>query len=343
LSAEGGNLLYHNEGGRFSDVARAAGVAPGGWCTGAAFFDYDGDGQLDLYVARYVRYDPSRRCREGGVLTYCGPGDFPGEPDLLYHNRGDGTFEDVSVRSGVGFQDPAGGAGLGVLTLDFDDDGDADVFVANDQGPNYLWRNDGGRFTDVALVAGVAYGPMGTARAGMGVDAADIDGDGREDIVVTNFADEPDGLFLAESGGFFQDVAEPLGVAGPTREPLAFGVVLFDHDLDGDLDLYVAEGHTHDNIADLPMGAGKTFAQPDLLLDGRGGRFADISGSSGAWFKTARVGRGVAAADYDEDGDEDLFVVNSADRGVLLENRAPRGAGWLALRLRGTRGSHELR
>jgi tetratricopeptide (TPR) repeat protein len=339
----GGNVLYHNEGGgRFRDVTAAAGTAPGGWSTSAAFLDYDGDGLLDLYVVRYVRYDPGKRCRQGAIQSYCGPRDFPGEPDVLYHNRGDGTFEDTSARAGIGFEDPAGGAGLGVIALDYDDDGDTDIFVSNDQGPNYLFQNRGGRFQEVALAAGVAYGPDGAARAGMGVDAGDLDLDGREELVVTNFADEPAGLFLAEGGGLFRDAASELGVAGPTLLPLGFGVVFTDFDLDGDLDLYIANGHVHDNIAELRPGSGRTFGQPDLLLENRGAEgFVDVSRAAGRWFAEARVGRAVAAADYDEDGDEDLFVLNAGGRGALLENRAPRRGGWLALRLRGTRSNRD--
>jgi len=338
----GGNVLYHNEGGgRFRDVSVEAGVAPGGFSTAAAFLDYDGDGLLDLYVVRYVRYDPQKRCSRGGIPTYCSPLDFAGEPDVLYRNRGGGIFDDVSAAAGIACEDAAGGAGLGVLPLDFDDDADTDIFVANDQGPNYLWKNDGGKFTDVALLVGVAYGPDGSARAGMGVDAADLDGDGREEVAVTHFADEPLGLFSPDGHGLFRDRAVELDLAGPTLLPLGFGVAFLDHDLDGDPDLYIANGHVQDNIEKLRAGSGQTFAQPHLLLDNEGGRYRDVSATAGSWFRQARVGRGVALGDFDEDGDEDLFVVNAGGSGALLENRTPRAGGWIALKLRGTRSNRD--
>ncbi len=338
----GGNVLYHNEGGgRFRDATADADVAPGGFSTAAAFLDYDEDGLLDLYVVRYVHYDPRKRCTRGGVPVYCGPNDFPGEPDVLYRNLGGGKFEDASAAAGIACEDSAGGAGLGILPLDFDDDGDTDIFVANDQGPNYLWRNNGGKFADVALAVGVAYSPDGSARAGMGVDAADLDADGREEIAVTHFADEPAGLFAPDGRGLFRDLAVELDLAGPTLLPLGFGVAFLDHDLDGDMDLYIANGHVLDNIERLRPGSGQTFAQRDLLLDNDGGRFHDISAGAGSWFREARVGRGVALADFDEDGDDDLFVVNAGGKGALLENRTPKAGGWCALKLRGTRSNRD--
>ena len=338
-SGEAGNALFHNDGGTFRDVTAEAGLASKGWATACAFFDYDGDGFLDLFVARYVRYDPSKHCTGfGGLRSHCGPTDYPGEADLLFHNRGGARFEEVSAASGIGVDDPAGGAGLGALAFDFDLDGDQDIFVANDNSPNYLWRNDGARFTDVALSAGVAYGPEGDARAGMGVDARDLNGDGLEDLVVTHCENESDALFLSQGVGLWRDAAREWGIAGPTLAPLGFGVLLEDFDLDGDADLYIAEGHVHDEIEKLRPGSGQTYAQRDLLLENTGGRFRDVSLASGPWFQVARVGRAAASCDFDGDGDIDIAVTNAQGDAALLENRSE-NRPWIALRLEGRKAN----
>jgi hypothetical protein len=315
-------------------------VAGGGWSTSAAFLDYDADGLLDLYVCRYVDYDPARRCEDAGRHTYCSPREFPGVPDLLFRNRGDGTFEDVSRAAGIAIAGPAAGKSLGVVVLDFDDDGDSDIYVACDQVPNLLFRNDGGgAFKEVGLLANVAYSEEGESQAGMGVDAGDIDLDGRPDIVVTNFADERNALYRNEGGGFFAERSAAFGLGGPSLVPLGFGVLLIDHDLDSDLDLYVANGHVQDNIAELRPG--RTFAQTHQLLDNReGAQFVDVSATAGAWFRQATVGRAAASADADNDGDEDIVVLNNGGRPALLRNDA-RGSHWIAFRLRGTRSNRD--
>jgi hypothetical protein len=337
----GPNVLYHNEGGgRFRDVTKDASTAGGGWSTSAAFLDYDQDGLLDLYVCRYVEYDPSRECKQGGIPSHCSPHEFPGMPDILYRNRGNGTFEDVSQEAGVAVAGPFQGKSLGVVVLDHDDDGDQDIYVACDQVPNLLFRNNGdGTFTEAGLIANVAYSSEGVAQAGMGVDAGDVDLDGREDIVVTNFADEPDTLYRNDGGGLFSDATKAFDLAGPTLVPLAFGILLFDPDLDGDLDLYIANGHVQDNVAQLRQGM--TFAQRDLYLENLDGRrFADASARSGAWFERPAVKRAAAAADYDEDGDEDVAVLVSGGRPALLRNDGPPGH-WIAFRLEGTRSNRD--
>ena len=335
-----GPVLYHNEGGgKFRDVSAAAGVNAGGWTTSATFLDYDNDGYLDLYICRYLKYDSGRVCDRNGIPSYCGPRDFGGEVDLLYRNNGDGTFTEVAGAAGVAIPAP----GLGVIALDADDDGDVDLYVANDQARNFLFRNNGdGTFTETAELGGMAYGDGGRAQAGMGVDTGDVDLDGRIDLIVTNFADETNTLYLNRGGGFFLDATRAMDLGGPTLPPLGFGVVLFDHDLDGDLDVYIANGHVLDNVDLLRPDSDLGFGQPDLFLDNQDGkRFVDLSATAGAWFAQTRVGRGVAAADYDEDGDVDLFVINMDAGGTLLRNDAVTNPHWLALRLRGTRSNRD--
>jgi thioredoxin-like negative regulator of GroEL len=337
----GANVLYRNlGGGRFEDVTARAGVTGGGWSSAAAFLDYDLDGFLDLYVCRYLDYDPQVGCQERGRPTYCSPRLFPGLPDLLYRNLGDGTFEEIGRAAGIAVAGPSAGKSLGVIVLDADEDGDPDVFVACDQVPNLYFANRGdGSFEESSLPANLAYGADGQARAGMGVDAGDFDLDGREDIVVTNFAGEPQSLFHNLGGGFFNEESLRFGIAGPTLEPLGFGVLFIDAELDGDLDLFVANGHVLDNIAELQPG--RSFSQPDLYLENASGRgFRDRSRDAGEWFSRAQVSRGAASCDFDEDGDEDLAVLVNGGRAALLENRS-RGGRWIAFRLRGTRSNRD--
>jgi hypothetical protein len=336
----GPNVLYRNAGGRFVRVTGEAGVEAGGWSSGAIFLDYDADGDLDLYVCRYVDYDPARECRAAGRPTYCSPHEFPGLPDLLYRNLGGGRFEDVSRAAGIAIAGPSEGKSLGVVALDYDDDGDQDLYVACDQVPNLLFQNQGdGTFKEVGMLADVAFSAEGASQAGMGVDAGDIDLDGRPDLVVTNFADEPNALYRNLDGRVFEESSKPFALAGPTLAPLGFGVLLIDYDLDGDLDLYIANGHVQDLIAELRPG--RSFAQPDQLLENLEGRlFRDVSALSGEWFARALVGRAAASADFDEDGDEDIAVLNCGGRAALLRNDSPRGH-WIAFRLEGTRSNRD--
>jgi hypothetical protein len=336
----GPNTLYRNDGGVFKDITREAGVECPVWSSSAAFADVNADGLLDLYVANYLLYDP----RVHGACTgnprkipgYCHPNKFEGVPDSLFLNLGDGKFQDISRSSGVAVAGPMIGKGLGVLPTDFDGDGRVDFFIANDSVPDLLWRNLGGnKFEDVALEAGVALNGAGKATASMGIDGGDVNGDGIIDYVVTNFSEEADTLFLGEPGGFFHDASARSGIAEITYLPLAFGVRFVDYDLDGDLDLYIACGHILDNIEELHPGTNLRYMQTTQLLanDGRG-NFHDVSAESGAWFREAIVGRAAAFADYDNDGDLDAFIVNLAQRGVLLENRQS-GNHWVGLVVRG--------
>ena len=339
----GRNVLYINNGnGTFSDGTAAAGVATPFWSSSACFADINGDGLLDLYVANYLLYDSRvhKACSSSQRRTpsYCHPNKYDGAPDSLYLNRGGGRFEDISRAAGIAVRGRILSKGLGVLPTDFDSDGDIDFLVANDSVPNFLWRNlGGGKFEDAALEAGVALNTTGSPEACMGIDGGDVNGDGLQDYFLTNFSEETDTLFFGEGDGFFDDNTLRSGLGKPTFDPLGFGTRLFDYDLDGDLDIYVTRGHILDNLEILHPGTRLRYAQPDHLFQNDGkGRFTDVSESSGSWFKKKLVGRAVATADYDSDGDLDLFIVNSGQECALLENRAEREGNWVGIRLQGT-------
>ena len=339
----GRNVLYINNGnGTFSDGTAASGTGTPFWSSSACFADINGDGLLDLYVANYLLYDSRvhKACSSSQKKTpsYCHPNKYDGAPDSLYLNRGGGRFEDISRSAGIAVRGRILSKGLGVLPTDFDSDGDIDFLVANDSVPNFLWRNlGGGKFEDAALEAGVALNTTGSPEACMGIDGGDVNGDGLQDYFLTNFSEETDTLFFGEGDGFFDDNTLRSGLGKPTFDPLGFGTRLFDYDLDGDLDIYVTRGHILDNLETLHPGTRLRYAQPDHLFQNDGkGRFTDVSGSSGSWFKKKLVGRAVATADYDSDGDLDLFIVNSGQECTLLENRAERKGSWIGIRLQGT-------
>ena len=339
----GRNVLYINNGnGTFSDGTAAAKVGTPFWSSSACFADINGDGLLDLYVANYLLYDSRvhKACSSSQKKTpsYCHPNKYDGAPDSLYLNRGGGRFEDISRSAGIAVRGRILSKGLGVLPTDFDSDGDIDFLVANDSVPNFLWRNlGGGKFEDAALEAGVALNTTGSPEACMGIDGGDVNGDGLQDYFLTNFSEETDTLFFGEGDGFFDDNTLRSGLGKPTFDPLGFGTRLFDYDLDGDLDIYVTRGHILDNLETLHPGTRLRYAQPDHLFQNDGkGRFTDVSENSGTWFKKKLVGRAVATADYDSDGDLDLFIVNSGQECTLLENRAERKGSWIGIRLQGT-------
>jgi hypothetical protein len=342
VTSYGPNVLYRNNGdGTFTDITREAGVACPLWSAGAAFADINGDGLLDLYVANYLLYDPRRDGACTGnprkIPSYCHPNKFDGAPDSLFLNRGGGRFEDISQAAGVAVTGRILAKGLGVLPTDFDLDGDVDIFVANDSVPNFLWRNlGGGSFEDAALEAGVALSGDSLAQACMGIDGGDVNGDGLMDYMVTNFSEETDTLYLGQGDGFFEDATARAGLATATFLHLAFGLGFVDHDLDGDLDIYIACGHIMDNIRELHPGGREEYAQSDQLLENDGrASFRDIAAASGAWFRRKHVGRGAAFADYDNDGDVDILVVNVDASAVLLESRPPAGRHWVGLALEG--------
>ncbi|MGH9750539.1 MAG: CRTAC1 family protein [Candidatus Polarisedimenticolia bacterium] len=337
VTCYGPDVLYRNEGdGRFTDVTARAGVGNPLWGTSAGFADYDGDGDLDLYVANYVAFDPATDlyCGENrpGWRTVCHPRNFDSQPDALYRNRGDGTFEDVTRRAGI---DDATGKGLGVVWGDLDADGDEDLYVANDDTPNFLWRNRGdGTFEEVGELAGVALSEDGLPQAGMGTDLADYDDDGRPDLFVTNLAEETNALYRNEGGLMFSNATFISGLGAPSILDLGFGTVFFDADHDGDQDLFVANGHIIDNIA--LYSDTVTFEQPVRLYRNLGGgRFDLPAPPSGSPLRQPRVGRGAVAFDADDDGDLDLLITENDRPAALLRNTGTPGRHWLQVLLAG--------
>ena len=341
----GGVRLLRNdvaERGRFTDVTAESGLRSRGWCQCAAYADFDRDGDLDLYVGHYVVYDAKQsewcgdRQRGDAYRTYCGPDVFSGEPDELYRNDGNGRFTDVSGEIGVSA--PLGKC-LGLLIIDADDDGDTDLFVSNDSTPNLLWRNDslpGGpiRLTEVSMDAGCSVGKNGVARASMGVDAADTNGDGDQEIFVTTFTMEPNTLFRSDGDGFYTDWSLESGLGEPSRLWVGFGSRFLDIDRDGDEDLFVVNGHVTDTIE--LTSPGIWYRQPSQIFLNRGdGRFTLAGPEAGAYLAERHLGRALASWDSDDDGDLDLVIANNGEPAVMLENRTPARSGWIGFDLRG--------
>ncbi|NKB66490.1 MAG: hypothetical protein GKR89_05475 [Candidatus Latescibacteria bacterium] len=343
LTNYGANVLYRNDGkDTFTDIAQTNATAGDQYSAGAAFFDYDNDGDLDLYVANYVVFDAALLAQKpdigdlcmylGGIRVYCGPQGMEGARDILYRNDGKGAFTDITQQAGIAAANAH--YGLGVVPADYNVDGHIDLFVANDETPNVLFRNSGdGTFTDVAATAGVAYNGDGQAESGMGVDAADYDGDGDVDFYVTNFYRETNTLYRND-GGAFVDATQEAGLAAPTLNLLGWGTRFFDYDSDGRLDLFVANGHVYPQVDQTAAGTG--YAQRNqLFANVGGGRFAEVGSQAGPGLQLLRSSRGLAAGDYDNDGDTDLLVVNLDDRPDLLRNDTPRQHHWLAVQLEG--------
>jgi hypothetical protein len=341
VTSFGPNVLYRNNGnGTFTDVTAGAGVAGGAteWSTSAGFFDYDRDGNLDLYVVNYLDYrltdNPYCGLRKEGHRMYCLPTLFDGMANRLFHNNGDGTFADVSKKAGIA--NPAG-KGLGVVFCDVDRDGDTDVYVANDMVRNFLYRNNGeGTFVDVAYGAGVGFDINGKPQAGMGVDCGDYDGNGFPDLFVTNFSEELNTLYENAGNGTFEDVTTNAGL-GSGFGPLGFGTKMYDVDNDGDLDLHVTNGHVIDNIKLYQPNL--TYAQKDLLYENVGGKFRDITAQSGPALQADRVGRGLAVADFDNDGDLDVAISSAGRAPALLRNEGGGAGNWLLIRARAKKGN----
>jgi hypothetical protein len=336
----GRNVLFHNDGdGTFSDRTRAAGRAADTFSTSCAFSDVDGDGDLDLFVVTYVDVrGPLKTCGSVKVPAYCRPDVFRGLPELLFVNQGDGTFVEAGPQSGIGAQ---AGKGLGVVAGDVDDDGRPDLFVANDMTPNLLQRNQGrGQFRETGLVAGVAVGADGRVRGGMGTDLADYDGDGRLDLVVTNFEFEGVSLFRNLGAGLFADASYQSGVAVTTLPFVGFGVAFLDYDNDTDLDLAIANGHVLDNAS--LFRSSSRYEQRNLLLvnDGKG-FFRDARAAAGTGFALEKVSRGLVAGDIDNDGDVDLLVTNNGQTADLLRNEGGHRGGALSVRLVGRQSNRD--
>jgi len=333
----GDNILYRNNGdGTFTDVTAAAGVAVGNWSTSAAWADIDNDGDLDLFVVRYLdnSADKTYFCgnQTTGDRSYCHPDLYPGLSNVLLRNNDDGTFTDITRSAGV---DKAG-KGLGVVVSDLDADGRSDIYVANDAVMNFLFHNlGGGRFADVSIVSGAAFDIDGKAQGGMGVDAGDLDGDGRPELVVTNFDSELNSHYRNRGALSFDDVSSRSGFGRPSFNRLGFGLTLADFDRDGSLDAHVVNGH----IQVEPDRQGVSYAQRDSLLwnDGHG-RFTERN--CGPAFDRALVGRGSAVADFDNDGDLDIAISNSDGPLQLLRNDAPAGR-WIGFELRGSRSNRQ--
>lgn len=323
----GPNVLYRNNGdGTFTDFTGEAGVAGDVWTASAAFCDVDNDGLLDLYVANYLVFDINSKVRLPN-----GPAFYDGETDVLYLNNGDGTFRDVT-RENIG---EPNGKGLGVVCFDYDEDGDLEIYVANDGTPNSLYENQGGGvFEDVTLFSGTGVNGAGAVQAGMGVDAADYDDDGDMDLFVTNYKNDHNTLMRNDGGGIFTDVSSRADLVAPSLPYVTFGTGFFDADNDGDLDIYVANGHTEEYEAD--------HEQPDQLFENIGdGRFEDVSALSGPPFAVKYVGRGVAFGDYDNDGDIDLVVSNKNGPLNFLQNQGGNRRNWLMIRTRGTASNRD--
>jgi len=335
----GPDILYHNNGdGTFTDVTEKAGVGDPRLGSSATFFDYDHDGFLDLYVCNYVQWqlDKDLFCFQfAGHKSYCGPNLYKPEVNTLYHNNGDGTFTDVSEKAGIRRQFHNS---LGVVVLDYNGDGWEDLFVADDQTPNMLWRNNkNGTFTEVGLDVGAAFGEDGRSRAGMGVDAGDYDNDGTMDLLVTNFSEEPNTLYKNE-GGTFVDVSYAAGIGQPSLNNLGFGCGFLDFDRDGWLDIFVANGHVMDDI-EMYSDVAK-WKQPKQLLRNRGdGTYEDITEKVGSALLKKSVSRGVALGDYDNDGDVDVLVCNLRETVQLLRNDSPPRGHYLQLHLKASWGN----
>ncbi|HEX7956199.1 MAG TPA: CRTAC1 family protein, partial [Pyrinomonadaceae bacterium] len=326
--------------GTFEDVSQKLKVAGGGWSTSAGWFDYNNDGRLDLFVARYMEWDFARGdlyCGEQrpGLRAYCHPDNFKGASNLLYRQRADGTFEDVTTAAGI--TDP-GGKGLGVAFADFDSDGFTDIIVANDSVRQSLYHNRGdGTFEDVALVAGVGYDENGKTFAGMGVDAADFDNDGRPDIFITALSNETYPLYQNAGEMSFNYVTQTSGVGQITLLYSGWGTRFFDADNDGWRDIFVAQGHVLDTIEKTTGFV--AYRQPPLLLRNTGRGFANVSAAAG--LAQPLAARGAAFGDIDNDGDADIVLAQTDGPALVLRNNGGAKNHWLGLALAGAKGNRQ--
>src|SRR6266540_1981055 len=358
----GRNVLYHNNGdGTFTDVSVRAGVAGSAdrWGAGCCFLDYDRDGRLDLFVANYVGFDPERAprpgesayCRYSNIPVPCGPQGFAGGTNLLYRNRGDGTFEDVSQESGIANPrgpasmvfvgsnwQPRGSYGMGAAAADFDNDGWPDIYVACDSAPSLLYRNNhDGTFREIAVPAGCALDENGVALSRMGVSVADYDGDGWLDIARTNFSEQVTTVYRNYGNGAFEDASIKAGL-GINRKYLGFGVGFFDFDNDGWKDLFVANGHVYSQIASRKLHI--SYRQPKVLYRNLGnGRFEDVSVKAGPALREENLGRGCAFGDFDNDGDVDVIVNNLGGPPTLLRNDDGNKNNWIMIKCVGTKSN----
>ena len=339
------NTLYRNRGdGTFEDATKRAGLAHTAaarkpWSIAAGWFDYDNDGHLDLFVVNYCVWIPEKEppCTIGKSRTYCHPRHYQGLPNALYRNNGDGTFADVSAASGIAAHV---GKGMSASFADFDSDGRMDVFVTNDTVPNFLFRNEGGgRFREVGVTSGVAFNDDGRAVSSMGVDARDLDNDGREDLFVTANNNETFPLFRNMGKGVFADITYPSGVGKHTLALTGWSNGVFDFDNDGRKDLFAACGAIDDNVEQFSH---RKSRHPNVVLTNMGGgRFADASLRAGADFQVAGRHRGAAFGDFDGDGRVDVVLTRIGEPASLYRNVTPGGNHWLSVRLRGRRNNRD--
>jgi hypothetical protein len=342
LNNFGTNLLFRNMGnGRFADVTAKAGVADVPHVgAGACFLDMDGDGDLDLFSSRYVdfTYERHRVARFNGYPAYVGPLDYPTASNCLFRNNGNGTFTDVSAESGVGEHK---GAGMGMVCADFDQDGDTDILVGNDETGNFLFLNDGkGRFRETGLASGLAYDFNGKAHGTMGVECGDFDNDGWLDVFATSYQQETASLFRNLGNGLFEDVTLRTGAGDGTLARVTWGCGMIDFDNDGDRDLFIAAGHLHDNVEQFDTTT--AYHQRNLVqLNLGNGRFANVSDQCGDGLAVELSSRGAAFDDLDNDGDVDVVILNSRREPTLLRNDSKTGNHWLQVQLRGVASNRD--
>ena len=336
------SALFHNNGnGTFTNVTEKAGVKNAGrWAASAAWFDFDRDGYLDLVVTNYAQFsfNDLKKCELNGVRTYCEQKAYAGMPLTLYHNNGDGTFTDVSEKSGLA---KLIGRALGVIAIDVNDDGWPDLFVARDASPNLVLINNGnGTFTDVALDAEMAYDSNGVAKAGMGVDAGDLNRDGKPDFVVTNFNDEYHSLFLSTPSMLYTDRTVASRLAAYTRSYVGWGTHFIDYDNDGELDLLIVNGHINQVIETTRVDV--KYQEPPLLLHNEGsGVFRDMREQAGSVFRSGYRARGLAVGDFDNDGGIDAVFTQLDGKPVLLRNNLGQNHPWVGFELQGTKSNRD--
>jgi hypothetical protein len=335
----GRSILYHNNGdGTFTDVTEKAGVAAPGWSSSAVWFDYDNDGRLDLFVCHFVEFSKaqSKDCRAGedAKQGYCIPHLYKPTSSWLFHNNGDGTFSDVSKASGI-----AGhwGKAWGAVATDINNDGNMDLFVANDTVANFLFVNKGGKFQEIGEPAGVAYSAEGRPRSGMGVDSADVDQDGWMDLFVANIDREIYSLYRNNKDDTFDDEAMPIGIGAATRMVSGWGLKFFDYDNDGNLDLFLANGNPDDLVESLHPGV--TYREPLMLFHNNGKQFQNVSQQSDPLFAKPLSARGLAIGDFDNDGALDVLVSVNDAAPLLLRNQVGSQNHWLGLSLRGKKSN----
>lgn len=342
ITGLGGNTLYRNDGGGvFTDVTRSAGAVVDGWSSSTAFVDYDHDGWLDLFVGRYMVWtwesNPVCPTADGAARAYCHPRLFAPISSVVLRNNGDGTFSDVSARSGIGDHP---GKALGIAIHDYDRDGRIDLFVANDSMQQFLFRNTGrGSFAEVALDAGVAYDDDGRSFAGMGADLEDYDNDGWPDVIVTTLSLERYALYRATGQGRFEYASHTTGVGRATLQNSGWGTKFVDFDNDGRRDLFVAQSHVLDTVSRARQGF--DYLQPPLMLRNAGRSFVDVSTSLGPAFARPAAGRGAAFGDLDDDGDVDIVIANLDAEPTVLRNDGGNTNHWLSVSLRGTRSNRD--